>query len=103
MKNHEDGLETAAILWSEILRILKILRAGNSSEVSLYLHIDPKRVRKYLGLLARKGFVASFEIDNQKWYKVTAKGSTFAENLLALTSEKHHRIPVRIGKPLSFL
>ena len=86
MKNNDD-LETAATLCAEILRVLKVRGARGSSEVSLYSHLDP-RVRKYFRVLARRGLIASFEFDNQKWHTVTANGSIFAENLLTLMSER---------------
>lgn len=87
MKNNDD-LETAATLCAEILRVLKVRGARSSSEVSLYSHLDPRRVGKYLGVLARKGLIASFEFDYQKWYTATANGNIFAENLLTLMSER---------------
>jgi predicted transcriptional regulator len=83
-----DDLETVSILCAEILQVLRVRGARTSSEVSLYSHLDPKRVRKYLRLLARKGLIESFEFDNQKRYTVTSNGSTFAENLIALMSER---------------
>lgn len=82
-----DDLETAAMLCAEILKVLRVREGRSSSEVCLYSHLDPKRVRMYLRLLVRKGLIASFEHGNQKLYTATSNGSTFAENLSALLSE----------------
>lgn len=82
MKNNDS--ETVLGVCLRILDALRLQGPTNQYEVAMYLHLDRRKVGKYLELLAKKRFLECDEHDARIAYKITPAGATFAENLEAL-------------------
>jgi hypothetical protein len=79
-----NDAETIIRLYFEILYVLKRNGPLSANEVAICLHVDRRKVRKCVGLLARKRFLRSSDQDGITKYHLVLMGNILLDNLKML-------------------
>jgi hypothetical protein len=98
-----NDAETIISLYFEILYVLKRNGPLSTNEVATSLHLDRRKERKCLGLLARKRLLKSSCQDGSTKYHIVLMGNTLLDNLKMLMNEEKSSPPAENLKsgPLS--
>jgi hypothetical protein len=83
-----NDAETIIRLYFEILYVLKRNGPLSTNEVATSLRVDLRKVRKCVGLLARKRFLRSSDQDGSTRYHLVLMGNILLDNLKMLMNEE---------------
>lgn len=81
MKNYDDDAEAALKSISKILYALKTHGSSNTYELASRSPLDHDRIKRYVRLLERKGFIRFGGPHYLATYSITSTGIVFGETL----------------------